>query len=106
MKKTLAIITCLAVLPVSAALANDAGCRVPAEQVQPWEAVVELANGYMWTISSMKIDDGCYKLKFTDPGGNTIRATLDPATLDVIDTKIKWYDSEPQQLASPAIAAN
>lgn len=106
MKKILAIITSLAVLPVGAALANDVSCHVSAEQVQPWEAVIELANDYLWTINSMKIDDGCYELKITDPGGNTIRATLDPVTLDVIDAKVKWYDSEPRRSTPPAIAAN
>lgn len=106
MKKSLAIIACLVALPVSAVLANDTSCRVSAEQVQPWEAVIELTRDYMWTIGSMKIDDGCYVLKITDPGGNTIRATLDPVTLDVIDAKIKWFDSEPRRPVAPAMAAN
>ena len=88
MKRMFAIFAVLAVLPAGAALAED-DCRVSPEQMQSWEGVAKLADDYGWTITSMEIDDGCYEVLVTDVGGNTIKAKIDPATLDVIKAKIK-----------------
>ncbi|HTN64207.1 MAG TPA: PepSY domain-containing protein [Devosia sp.] len=104
MKQPLAILVCLAMLPVGIALADDNSCRVSGEQMQSWQAVVQLADSYMWTIDSMKIDDGCYKLKITDPGGNSIKAKIDPASLDVIDAKVERFANE-RGGQKPAVAS-
>lgn len=93
MKKTLATLALVCVLPAGAALADD-DCRVSPEQMQGWEAVTRLADDYGWTITSSEIDDGCYELLVTDRGGNTIKAKIDPATLDVIKAKIKSFAPE------------
>lgn len=97
MKRMLATFAFLAVLPAGAVLAEE-HCRVSPEQTQSWEAVAQLAKDYGWTISSMELDDGCYEVKVTDTGGNTIKAVIDPATLDVIKAKLEEY--------APAAPAN
>ena len=95
----------LAVVTLSAgtALADD-DCRVPPQQMQSWEAVAQLAADYGWTISSIEIDDGCYELKVTDIGGNTLKAEIDPATLQVIEAKLRTL--APAAPGPPTPAAN
>lgn len=88
MKRILATLAVLAALPAGAALA-DTHCRVSPEQMKSWEGVVQLANDYGWTITSMELDDGCYEVDVTDIGGNTIEAVIDPATLEVIKAKLE-----------------
>lgn len=90
MKRMLATLAVLAAMPAGIALADD-DCRVTPEQMQSWEAVAQLANDYGWTISSTELDDGCYEVKVTDTGGNTIEAKIDPATLDVIEAELEEF---------------
>jgi hypothetical protein len=41
----------------------------------------------------MELDDGCYELNVIDQGGNSLKMTVDPGTLEVIDGKVKrWSD--------------
>ena len=103
MKRILATLAVLAILPAGAALADD-DCLVTPEQMQSWEAVAQLAAGYGWTITSMKLDDGCYEIDVTDTGGNSTEAKIDPATLDVIKAKMKELASEAPTPATPAPA--
>lgn len=56
--------------------------------MQSREGVAQLANDRGWTITSMEIDDGCYEVKVTDVGGNTIEAKIDPATFEAIKAKL------------------
>lgn len=90
MKKTLAMLAFLAALPVTAALAGEK-CDVPPEQRQSFEALGRLAGDFGWTIDKMKIDDGCYELRVTDTSGNVLKVKIDPATLDVVDGKVKRF---------------
>lgn len=102
MKRMLATLSLLAILPAGAALADE-HCRVSPEQMQSWEAVAQLAKDYGWTISSMELDDGCYELKVTDTGGNSIEANIDPATLQVIEAELeKFAPSTQAPAAAPA----
>lgn len=79
-------------VPAGAALA-DTKCNVPTENMQSWESLVQVANDLDWTISEMKLDDGCYELKVTDSGGNFLKMTVDPGTLDVVKAEVKrWSD--------------
>ena len=99
MKRMLATLAMLAVLPAGAALADE-HCKVTPEQMQSWESVAQLAADYGWTITSMELDDGCYEVDVTDTGGNSIEAKIDPATLQVIKAKMEEFARE-----APAPAA-
>lgn len=90
MKKTVAMLAFLVALPATAAWAGEK-CDVPSEQRQSFEALGELAGDFGWTIDRMKIDDGCYELRVTDGSGNVLKVKIDPATLDVIDGKVKRF---------------
>ena len=91
--KTLLTATAIALaLPASAALAG-VECNVPTENMQSWESLIQLTEEFGWSISKMKLDDGCYELNVIDQGGNALKMTVDPATLEVIDGKVKrWSD--------------
>lgn len=102
MKRMLATLAVLAVLPAGAALADE-HCRVTPEQMQSWEGVAQLAADYGWTITSTELDDGCYEVEVTDTGGNTIEAKIDPATLDVIKAELEEFARDaPAPAAAPA----
>lgn len=91
--KTLLAATALALaIPAGAALA-DVKCDVPTTDMQSWESLIRLTEEFGWSISKMELDDGCYELSVIDQGGNYLKMTVDPATLDVIDGKVKrWSD--------------
>lgn len=92
MKTFLTATALVLAIPAGAALA-DTKCNVPTENMQSWEALVQLANEFEWTISEMELDDGCYELKVTDPSGSFLKMTVDPGTLEVIDGEVKrWSD--------------
>jgi hypothetical protein len=42
----------------------------------------------------MKIDDGCYELRVTDASGNILKVKIDPATLEVVDGKVKRFGGD------------
>ena len=91
MKTILPALALIVALPAGAALADD-DCTVPADQRQSWEAVTQLAEDYDWTINWVEIDDGCYEVRVTDVAGNSIKADIDPTTLEVIKAKIRLKD--------------
>lgn len=88
MKKTLAMLAFLVALPATTALAAEK-CDVLPEQRQSFEALAQLAGDFGWTIDKMKIDNGCYELHVTDGSGNVLKVRVDPATLEVVDGKVK-----------------
>ena len=72
MKKTLTAFALIALLPAGAALADDDECRVPRDQWQPREAVMQLAEQNGWTVRDFEIDDGCYEIEGRDQDGREI----------------------------------
>lgn len=91
--KTILTATAFALaIPAGVALADEK-CNVPTENMQSWESLIQLTEEFGWSISKMKLDDGCYELNVIDQGGNYLKMTVDPATLEVIDGKVKrWSD--------------
>lgn len=84
MKPIFPILALALLLPAGAALADDDDCRVPADQWQPHEAVMKLAETKGWTVSEVEIDDGCYEIEGRDKDGRRFEAKLDPATLEIV----------------------
>ncbi|MFC0339484.1 PepSY domain-containing protein [Paracoccus niistensis] len=104
MKRMLATLAIMAALPAGAVLADD-DCPASPDRAQSWDAVVQLARDYDWTITSMEMDDGCYELRVTDVGGNSIKAEVDPATLQVIEAKLGHSGRDGKAPAPEAPAA-
>lgn len=84
MRKTLTILTFLAVLPAGAALSDDE-CFAPMTDWQPRDAVAQLAKKNGWTVRRIKVDDGCYEIVGSDADGRQIEVKVHPATLDVME---------------------
>lgn len=96
MKKTLTILSFLAVLPASAVLADD-DCFVPMADWQPRAAVAQLAEENGWVVRRIKIDDGCYEIDGTDADGRRIEVTVHPSTLQVIELEYEDGDDRPRK---------
>ncbi|MFN4281574.1 MAG: PepSY domain-containing protein [Alphaproteobacteria bacterium] len=71
------------------ALADDDDCSVPMAQWQPRDAVEQMAKMHGWTVSRIKVDDGCYEIRGQDEGGHAFEAKVDPGSLAVIRMKQK-----------------
>lgn len=91
MKQMAAAIVVLAFAGFGTARADD-DCHVPMEQWQPREAVQTMAAGRGWTVTRIKIDDGCYEIRGTDKGGRSFKAKIDPATLEIV--KLRYRDRD------------
>jgi hypothetical protein len=93
MTKTLTIIALLAVLPATAALADD-DCFVPMADWQPRDAVARLAGENGWTVRRIKIDDGCYEIDGSNAERRRIEVTVHPATLEVMEFEYEDEDDD------------
>jgi len=82
----------LAALP---ALAED-DCDAPINRWQSREAVRQMAAAQGWQIERLKIDDGCYEIRFTDAQGRRFKAKIDPETLKVLKLKPDDHKRERQ----------
>ncbi len=104
MKTILAPLALAALLPAGAALADDLTCGTRGTAMQPWSAVLDLAQAQGWTIAAMEVDDGCYELEIADPGFNRVELVLDPASLEVLRVA-PWGDPALQGIRPAAPAA-
>jgi len=83
---------CFAALP---ALAEDY-CDAPINRWQSRDAVRQMAAAQGWQIERLKIDDGCYEIRFTDVQGRRFKAKIDPETLKVLRLKQEDHKRERQ----------
>jgi hypothetical protein len=82
----------LATLP---ALAED-DCDAPIHRWQSRDAVRQMAAAQGWQIERLKIDDGCYEIRFTDAQGRRFKAKINPETLKVLKLKQDDHKRERQ----------
>ena len=80
----------LTALPV---LAED-DCNAPLNRWQSRDAVRQMAAVQGWQIERLKIDDGCYEIRFTDAQGRRFKAKIDPETLKVLKLKQDGHQRE------------
>ena len=73
----------LTALPAQA----DDACDAPLHRWQSREAVRQMAAAQGWQIERLKIDDGCYDIRFSDAQGRRFKAKIDPETLKVLKLK-------------------
>lgn len=76
-----------------AALAED-DCDAPTNRWQSRDAVRQMAAAQGWQIERLKIDDGCYEIRFTDAQGRRFKAKIDPETLKVLKLKPDEHQRE------------
>jgi hypothetical protein len=77
------------------ALAED-DCDAPIHRWQSRDAVRQMAATQGWQIQRLKIDDGCYEIRFTDAQGRRFKAKIDPETLKVLKLKQEDHKRERQ----------
>ena len=94
----------LSVLLSGYALADDE-CNEPVSDWQPRETLRQhVEQQWGWSVQSIKVDDGCYKLKGADRKGNAIEARYAPASLRLRTLQINFGDDGDARdyLANPA----
>ncbi len=109
-RAALIAVAVLGVLASGMAMAEDDDCTVPMAQWQPREAVAEMAKARGWTVSRIRVDDGCYQIRGQDENGRAFKAKIDPGSLAVIRLKRKGEDHDRSEgrhrdRTSPAPAA-
>lgn len=105
MRKTLTILAIAMALPAGAALADD-DCRVPIADWQPRDAVLALASEKGWTVSRIKIDDGCYEIRGNDSDGHRIEVKIDPGSLDLVEMKTRYRETAIPLPRNPVAGSN
>ena len=75
------------------ALAEE-DCDAPLKRWQSRDAVRQMAAAQGWQIERLKIDDGCYEMRFTDAQGRRFKAKIDPETLKVLKLKPDEHQRE------------
>ena len=75
------------------ALAEE-DCDAPLKRWQSRDAVRQMAAAQGWQIERLKIDDGCYEMRFTDAQGRRFKAKIDPETLKVLKLKQDEHQRE------------
>ncbi|MBN9459511.1 MAG: PepSY domain-containing protein [Bosea sp.] len=93
-RAALIAVAVLGVLASGVAMADDDDCTVPMAQWQPREAVAEMAKARGWTVSRIRVDDGCYQIRGQDENGRAFKAKIDPGSLAVIGLKRKGEDHD------------
>jgi hypothetical protein len=74
----------------------DDDCDAPLSRWQSRDAVRQMAAAQGWQIERLKIDDGCYEIRFTDTQGRRFKAKIDPETLKVLKLKQDDHKRERQ----------
>jgi hypothetical protein len=73
-----------ALLALPLAAQAETRCAVPMAQWQPKEALETKLRADGWTQTTIRTDDGCYKVRASGPEGKRLKAKFDPATLEML----------------------
>lgn len=84
----------------TAALAEEE-CRDPIAQWQTREALKKHLEKQGWVVHRIRIDDGCYKVRAIDEQGRRVKATYAPASLTLLEFKVKDREHEQQEQDEP-----
>ncbi len=60
----------------------DQQCKAPLADWQPRETLQKKLEAEGWTVLSIHLDDGCYKVQATNDRGERLHAKYDPASLE------------------------
>lgn len=71
------------------ALADD-DCTDPVADWRPREVLQQRLEQRGWTIQSIKVDDGCYRVRGIDSKGNEFKAKYAPASLRIQKLEITF----------------
>lgn len=85
--KPIALGLSLLAISVSALAGDD--CTDPVADWQPRENLRQQLEAQGWTVQRIKVDDGCYEVKAQDADGHRIKAEYAPASLNLIEIKVK-----------------
>ncbi len=69
-------------------------CNVPLADWQPREALERKLAAEGWSVISIRSDDGCYKVKATNPRGERLTAKYDPGSLELVRRRGEDDDDE------------
>lgn len=102
MKSLLPVAVVVALGSSGAALAGD-DCRRPMAEWQSRDAVNAHVAALGITPERLRIDDGCYEIRGSDGDGNRVGLTVDPATLAVLELKVRFAEgADPSRYLSDA----
>ena len=82
-------------------LADDEECRDPIAQWQTREVLKKRLEELGWVVHRIRIDDGCYEVRAIDEQGRRVKATYSPASLTLLELKVKNREHEHQEHREP-----
>ncbi|ACL58031.1 PepSY domain-containing protein [Methylobacterium nodulans] len=72
----------------------DVHCSVPLADWQPREALQRKLEAEGWTVTAIRADDGCYKVRATNARGERLEGKFDPARLEPVRRKTQEDDED------------
>lgn len=85
MKRTALLAAFTAFLLTAGSALAETSCDVPKAEWQPEQALRDKLTAKNWTISKVKIDDGCYEVYGKDDKGQKYEIYFNPKTLEPIE---------------------
>lgn len=87
MRNSLIFLALLALVAGAGVARAESHCSTPMAQWQPREAIVAMATARGWTLTRIRVDDGCYALDGRDASGQAFGVRVDPGTLEILESE-------------------
>lgn len=71
-------------------------CRDPIAHWQTREILKKRLEEQGWEVHRIRIDDGCYEVRAIDKQGRRVKATFAPASLTLLEFKVKNNEHQQQ----------